>query len=89
MATNPLGWVPSIKDKRPYFEAKLKKGAIASVAQMTGTPSRTTLATGNLTATQISEYLMAPRARPANSGCHPVRTRGGVAHGSPHSCQGI
>lgn len=54
---NPRLWTPTIKDSRPYFEAKLKKGAIVSVAAMTGTKARTTLATGNLTTTQLSEYL--------------------------------
>lgn len=50
---------PKIKGNRPYFEAKLKKGAIASVAQMTGTPVRTTIATGTATATTLAQYVMA------------------------------
>jgi hypothetical protein len=56
---NPRLWTPKIKDSRPYFEAKLKKGAIASVAQMTGTPVRTTIATSSATATTLAEYVMA------------------------------
>lgn len=48
---------PTTPDARPWFESKLRKGAIASVAQMTGNVSRSTLATGNLTTTQISQYL--------------------------------
>lgn len=55
---NPRLWVPKIKDSRPYFEAKLKKGAIASVAAWTGTKDRTTHVTGSgSTVTQISEAL--------------------------------
>jgi hypothetical protein len=50
---------PVIKGTRPYFEAKLKDGAIASVAQMTGTATRTTLATGAATATTLAQYVMA------------------------------
>ena len=52
-----MSFTPTIKGTRPYFEAKIKVGAVASVAAMTGTKSRTTLTTGNLTTTQISEYL--------------------------------
>lgn len=49
---------PVIKGTRPYFEAKLKKGAIASVAQWTGTFDRTTHATGSgATVTQLSQCL--------------------------------
>jgi hypothetical protein len=44
---------------RPYFEAKLEAGAISSVAQMTGTPVRTTINTGSATATTLAEYVMA------------------------------
>lgn len=50
---------PVIKGNQPYFEAKLKAGAIASVAQMTGTAARTTLATSTATATTLAQYVMA------------------------------
>lgn len=51
---------PTVKGNRPYFEAKLKKGAIASVAQWTGTQDRTTHATGSgATVTQLSQALAA------------------------------
>lgn len=50
---------PTFKGPQPYFEAKLKKGAVASVAQMTGTPVRTTIATGSATATTLAQYVMA------------------------------
>ena len=45
--------------KRPWFEAKLKAGAISSVAQMTGTFDRTTLATSTASATDLAEYVAA------------------------------
>lgn len=51
--------VPTTKQTRPYFEMKLKKGAISSVAQMTGTPVRTTIATSSATATTLAQYVMA------------------------------
>lgn len=50
---------PTVPNARPWFEAKLRKGAIASVAQMTGTPVRTTIATGSATATTLAQYVMA------------------------------
>lgn len=50
---------PVIKGTRPYFEAELKKGAISSVAQMTGTAARTTLVTSTATATTLAQYIMA------------------------------
>lgn len=50
---------PTFKGPQPYFEAKLKKGAISSVAQMTGTPARTTLVTSTATATTLAQYVMA------------------------------
>jgi hypothetical protein len=50
---------PTVPDARPWFEAKLRKGAIASVAQMTGTPVRTTIATSTATATTLAQYVMA------------------------------
>lgn len=50
---------PTIKGNRPYFEAKLKDGAVTSVAQMTGTPVRTTIATSSATATTLAQYVMA------------------------------
>lgn len=54
-----MSFTPVIKGSRPYFEAKLKKGAITSVAQMTGTPVRTTIATSSATATTLAQYVMA------------------------------
>ncbi len=54
-----MSFTPTITGSRPYFEAKLKKGAIASVAQMTGTPVRTTIDTSTATATTLAEYVMA------------------------------
>jgi hypothetical protein len=59
MAINPRLWKPSFKGTFPFFEAKLKNGAIASVAQMTGTADRTTLATSTASATDLAEYVMA------------------------------
>lgn len=57
MASLP-NFKPVIKGSRPYFEAKLKDGAVASVAQLTGTLSRATFATGSgATVTQLSECL--------------------------------
>jgi hypothetical protein len=50
---------PTTPDARPWFESKLRKGAIASVAQMTGTPVRTTIATSTATATTLAQYVMA------------------------------
>lgn len=54
-----MAFTPVIKGTCPYFEAKLKKGAIASVAQMTGTATRTTIATSSATATTLAQYVMA------------------------------
>lgn len=59
MATNPRLWIPKFKENLPFFEAKLKNGAISSVAQMTGTPVRTTIATSSATATTLAQYVMA------------------------------
>lgn len=53
-----MAFVPVISPKRPYFEAKLKAGAISSVAALTGTKSRATFATGSgATVTQLSQAL--------------------------------
>lgn len=52
-------FVPVVTGNRPYFEAKLKAGRITSVAQMTGTPVRTTIATSSATATTLAQYVMA------------------------------
>lgn len=49
----------TINSARPYFEAKLKKGAISSVAAWTGTATRTTKATSTATATNVAEALKA------------------------------
>lgn len=60
MAINPRLWKVTFKGSFPYFEAKLKQGAIASVAQWTGTQDRTTHATGSgATVTQLSQALAA------------------------------
>lgn len=45
--------VITINGSRPYFEAKLKKGAIASVAAWTGTKSRVTKVTSTATTAEI------------------------------------
>lgn len=51
-------WVPKLKGTFPYFEAKVKQGAIASVAAWTGTKDRLTHATGSgATVTQLSQVL--------------------------------
>lgn len=54
-----MAFKPTINGARPYFEAKLRAGKIASVAQMTGTPVRTTIATSSATATTLAQYVMA------------------------------
>lgn len=55
-----MSFTPTIKGTRPYFEAKLKKGAIASVAAWTGSVDRTAHATGSgATVTQLSQVLAA------------------------------
>lgn len=55
-----MAFNPTIPDgPRPYFEAKLQSGAIASVAAFTGTPTRTTAATGSVTLPQLAERFMA------------------------------
>lgn len=66
-----MAYTPVIVGSRPYFEAKLKKGAIASVAQMTGTPVRTTIDTASATATTLAQYVMALAAD--------LKTRGIIA----------
>lgn len=54
-----MAYTPTITTgKRPWFEAKLKAGAISSVAQPTGTASRATYATSTVTATVLAEYVM-------------------------------
>jgi hypothetical protein len=51
---------PTIKTgARPWGEAKLKVGAIASVAQPTGTPSRATYVTSSVTLATLAGYVMA------------------------------
>lgn len=53
-----MAFTPVFKGSQPYFEGKLKKGAVASVAQLTGTVSRATFATGaGATVTQLSQAL--------------------------------
>lgn len=55
---NPRLWKPKIKDSRPYFEAKLLKGAIVSVAAPTGTVSRVTYATSSVNLATLAGYVM-------------------------------
>lgn len=50
---------PTVTGTYPYFEAKLRKGAAASVAAYTGTPLRTTFATGSVTLPQLAGGFMA------------------------------
>lgn len=55
-----MSFTPVVVGTRPYFEAKLKKGAIASVAAWSGSVDRTTHATGSgATVTQLSQCLAA------------------------------
>lgn len=59
MATNPRGWIPTFKGTFPFFEAKLKDGAVSSVAVPTGTASRATYATSSVTLPTLAGYVMA------------------------------
>lgn len=52
-----MAFNPTITTPRPYFEAKLKHGAIASVALPTGTISRATYATSTVTLAVLAEYV--------------------------------
>jgi hypothetical protein len=54
-----MAFTPKVNAKRPWFEAKLKAGAISSVAAATGTPQRTTFATGSVTLPQLAGVVMA------------------------------
>lgn len=55
-----MAFTPTIKTgKRPWFEAKLKAGAISSVAAFTGTATRTTRATSSVTLPQLAEAFKA------------------------------
>lgn len=55
-----MAFNPTIKTgKRPYFEAKLKAGAISSVAAWTGTATRTSVATGSATTQNLAEAFKA------------------------------
>lgn len=49
---------PTIKGGRPYFEAKLKDGAVTSVATPTGTASSVTYATSTVTLATLAGYVM-------------------------------
>ena len=49
----------TVNGVRKWFEAKLKAGAITSVAAATGTATRTTFATSTVTATQLAERVKA------------------------------
>ena len=51
--------VAVVNKARRWFEAKMKAGAISSVAAWTGTATRTTVATGSATATNVAEALKA------------------------------
>jgi len=48
---------PKFKGLFPYFEGKLKQGAISSVAAWTGTKTRTTQVTSSATVAQIGAAL--------------------------------
>lgn len=50
---------PTTPDSRPWFESKLRKGAIASVAAFTGTATRTARATSSVTTEQLAEAFKA------------------------------
>lgn len=50
---------PTVPNSRPWFEAKIRKGAIASVAAFTGTATRTSRATGSVTLPQLAEAFKA------------------------------
>lgn len=53
-----MSFNPTIPDgPRPYFEAKLEAGAIASVAAWTGTKSRVTRVTTTASASEIGQAL--------------------------------
>ena len=55
-----MAFTPTIKTgKRPWTEAAIKAGAIASVAAFTGTATRTTRATGSVTLPQLAEAFKA------------------------------
>ena len=55
-----MAYTPLINTgKRPWFEAKLKAGAISSVAAWTGTATRTTVATGSATTQNLAEAFKA------------------------------
>ena len=58
MATFPPSFdTPVIKGPRPYFEAKLKTGAVPSVAAWTGTKSTVTHVTDSATTAQVAAAL--------------------------------
>lgn len=48
---------PVVKGNRPYFEAKLKDGAIPSVAAFTGTTSSAAVAIAGATGPQVAAAL--------------------------------
>lgn len=52
-----MAYTPTVSNKQPWFEAKLKKGAISSVAAWTGTKSKSTQVTTTATASQIGQAL--------------------------------
>lgn len=52
-----MAFTPTIKSKRPWFEAKLKAGSINSVAAWTGAKAKTTQVTSTATAAQIGAAL--------------------------------
>lgn len=54
-----MAYVPIVTQVRAWFEAKLKKGAITSVAAFTGTATRTTRATSSVTLPQLAEAFKA------------------------------
>ena len=54
-----MAFVPVVSKARAWFEAKLKAGAVTSVAAWTGTATRTTVATGAATTQNLAEAFKA------------------------------
>lgn len=52
-----MAYTPKVTNKQPWFEAKLQKGAVSSVAAWTGTKSTATQVTSTATAAQIGAAL--------------------------------
>lgn len=54
-----MAFTPTTKLAQPWFESKLRKGAITSVVAWTGTATRTTKATGTATLANVAEAFKA------------------------------